>query len=346
MDAIVGQSPWVHSIRRRIAQVSKYASNVLITGPSGTGKEVIAKAIHRNGPRAVKPFVPVDCAAITGTLFASQLFGHEKGAFTGANFATLGAFRAADGGTIFLDEIGELEPELQAKLLRVIQSREVVPVGSHAGIPVDLRIVAATNRDLADEVRRGRFRLDLYYRLNVVSIETLPLKDRLEDIELLGNHFLAKIAKDTGVPLMRLSPEALDKLRSYDWPGNVRELLNVLERAAIFAEGEVIVPEGITLQPSGIDRPLPRPIATPDLGPSGTANRLQAALLDVEEAARNAESSQDGWPTLADVERTFIRVTLEHTHHNQSAAARLLRVDRRQLARKIKRYGLFIPRRG
>jgi DNA-binding NtrC family response regulator len=233
IDQIIGDSPWTQKVRKRISQVANYRYSVLISGPSGTGKELVARAVHTHGPRADKPFIPVNCAALPTGLFASQLFGHMKGAFTGAAFNAIGCFRAAEGGTIFLDEIGELDFELQAKLLRVIQERKVVPVGAHEGIPVDVRIVAATNRDLEAEVKAGRFRLDLFYRLNVVSIETASLASRPEDIEVLARHFLAKAAIENGDELKRLSPAAMSLLKAYDWPGNIRQLQNVLEGAIV-----------------------------------------------------------------------------------------------------------------
>ena len=242
LDRIVGVSPWAENVRRLIGVVAAHPSSVLVMGPSGTGKELIARAVHGASPRTRRPFIPVDCAVTTGTLFASHMFGHVKGAFTGAMTATLGCFRAAEGGTIFLDEIGEMELELQAKLLRVLQQRVVVPVGSHQEIPVDVRVLAATNRDLAAEVAAGRFREDLFYRLNVVAIRTVPLKDRLEDIPVLAACYLAELAARYGMPLCSLSAEAIGVLQGYSWPGNVRELQNVLERAVMFSAGEQIVP--------------------------------------------------------------------------------------------------------
>jgi len=245
IERIVGVSRWAAEVRRTIGVVAAHPSSVLVMGPSGTGKELIARAVHGASSRRRRPFIPVDCAVTTGTLFASHMFGHVKGAFTGAMTATLGCFRAADGGTIFLDEIGEMEPELQAKLLRVLQQRVVVPVGSHQEIPVDVRVLAATNRDLAAEVAAGRFREDLYYRLNVVAIRTVPLRDRPEDIPILAAAYLAEFSARYGMPMCSLSAEALDVLRAYAWPGNVRELQNVLERAVMFAVGEEIEPRAL-----------------------------------------------------------------------------------------------------
>ena len=193
-ETFVGVSDWARAMRAEIRRVAPYSSSVLISGPTGTGKELIARAIHRHSPRRDRPFIAVDCAAVTGTLFTSHLFGHVRGAFTGADRATPGYFRAAHGGTLFFDEVGELEQELQAKLLRVLQERTVTPLGSHKEIAVDVRIITATNRDLGELVRTGKFREDLYFRLNVVSLKTIPLKDRLEDLGDLAEHILANIA--------------------------------------------------------------------------------------------------------------------------------------------------------
>ena len=240
LDAIIGCSEWVEQTRAVIRAVAAYPSSVLITGPSGTGKELIARAIHNLSPRSARRFIPVDCASITGPLFASHMFGHLKGAFTGATFNAVGCFRAAEGGTIFLDEIGELDLELQAKLLRVLQERVVTPVGSHDGAPVDVRILAATNRELQQEVAAGRFREDLYFRLNVVSIQTRPLRERAEDIDVLAEHFLRRFAVENGMPWKRLSEAARKQLHAYPWPGNIRELENAIERAILFSPGELI----------------------------------------------------------------------------------------------------------
>jgi DNA-binding NtrC family response regulator len=242
----VGVSPWAEQVRRSIELVAVHQSSVLILGPSGTGKELIARAIHACSMRSKKAFIPVDCAVTTGTLFASHMFGHVKGSFTGATSSTLGCFRAADTGTIFLDEIGEMELELQAKLLRVLQQRVVVPVGAHQEIPVDVRVLAATNRDLSSEVQAGRFREDLFYRLNVVAIRTIPLRERIEDVPVLATKYLAELASRHGMPTGALSPESIEILQQYSWPGNVRELENVLERAVMFSSGDHIDPDALS----------------------------------------------------------------------------------------------------
>lgn len=340
MNELVGNSQWAHDVRRSIEQVAGCGASVLIVGPSGTGKELIAQAIHRHSLRADDPFVAVDCTSIPPSLFPSQLFGHVKGAFSGAARSTLGSFRAADGGTIFLDEIGELYPELQAQLLRVIQQRAVIPVGSHHSIPIDVRIIAATSRQLGEEVDLGRFRLDLYYRLNVVKIETTPLRDRPEDIEPLCRHFLNKLSIESDLPQKRLAASAIRVLLACDWPGNVRQLQNVLERAVVFTQPEEIADKHLLqlLEPE---------VATPAADGVEVVGRRPAAPGSGggREAGGHGygDDDLDSWPTLAESERRLIEETLQRTFYNQSAAARLLDIDRRLLARKIRKYGISVP---
>ena len=376
IDHIVGDSPWAQRVRKRILQVARYDYSVLITGPSGTGKELVARAVHAHSSREKEPFIPVDCATIPSGLFSSQLFGHLKGAFTGASHAAMGCFRAAEGGTIFLDEIGELDLDLQAKLLRVLQEKKVVPVGGHDPIPVNVRVLAATHRDLKAEVKAGRFRLDLYYRLNVVRVESDALKDRTDDIPVLTEHFLAKTSVDNGLPLKRLSKGALAKLKTFDWPGNVRELEHAIERAVVFTEGSVIGEsafddlgdESISDHDSEIyvsapatsasfERNLGRPPAVSaaddsfeeDLDEEEIASLPFVPPADSPAAEALSEephydATQGNWPSLAEIEMEHIKRTLKETFYNQSAAARLLDIDRKQLARKIKKYGLEVPR--
>lgn len=378
LDRIVGVSAWANQVRRAIEMVAGHQSSVLVLGPSGTGKELIARAVHACSKRVAKPFIPVDCAATTGQLFASHMFGHLKGSFTGATASTLGCFRAADGGTIFLDELGEMELELQAKLLRVLQQRTVVPVGSHQEIPVDVRVVAATNRELSREVSEGRFREDLFYRLNVVTIRTIPLRERPEDIPVLATRYLAELAARHGMPLCGLSAAATDALQSYSWPGNVRELENVLERAVMFSSGDEIDPDALTgfmmtggpIAVGGTFVSLPGAEATVPGGATSISGLVKAAsegliastslpgVFRVEPAIDAAPVSigrapapaidvpqarpvpGGDWPSLADVERMHLEKTLAVTLNNKSLAAKLLRIDRSVLRRKLQRHGL------
>jgi DNA-binding NtrC family response regulator len=350
IERIVGVSAWSDQVRRSIELVAAHQSSVLIMGPSGTGKELIARAVHACSTRAKKPFVPVDCAVTTGTLFASHMFGHVKGSFTGATSSTLGCFRAASGGTIFLDEIGEMELELQAKLLRVLQQRVVVPVGSHEETPVDVRVLAATNRDLAVEVNEGRFREDLFYRLNVVAIRTIPLRERPEDVAILAHRYLAELAARHGMPMCTLSPEALDVLRGYAWPGNVRELENVLERAVMFSSGDRIEPDvlgGLMSDPAASEVPKKGMAQIAAAANQGIVSATPVPGVFRVEPKMDAPAGledvvdTDNWPTLADVERLHLERTLAATVHNKSLAAKMLGIDRSVLRRKLVRYGLL-----
>jgi Nif-specific regulatory protein len=244
-DRMVGCSAAIRGVLELVQRVAPTTSTVLIQGETGTGKELVARAIHRASARAGRAFVAINCAAITETLLESELFGHAKGAFTGATAQKIGKIESAAGGTLFLDEISELAAPMQAKLLRVLQEREVEPVGGTRSIKVDVRILAATNRNLEQEVRAGRFREDLFFRLNVLSITTPPLRKRLEDIPLLAESFVIKVSKKYNVPVKALSARAQALLMEYDWPGNVRELENAIERAVVLGDAEEIVPEDL-----------------------------------------------------------------------------------------------------
>jgi Nif-specific regulatory protein len=244
-SGILGDSPAVRRLLQLVERVAPQDTTVLILGESGTGKELVARELHERSRRKQAPFVAINCAALTASLLESELFGHEKGAFTDASALKKGKFELADGGSMFLDEIGEMAPELQAKLLRVLQQREFERVGGSKTMRLDVRVIAATNRDLAAEVRRGAFREDLYHRLNVVALKTPPLRERREDISLLARHFMERSAARSGRRVVGISPEAERLLTAYEWPGNVRELENAVERAVVLGESEQILPEDL-----------------------------------------------------------------------------------------------------
>jgi transcriptional regulator with GAF, ATPase, and Fis domain len=275
---IVGRSNMIRPVLRKMAQVAATDATVLITGETGTGKELVARAIHRESARRDRALVKVNCAALSPTLIESELFGHEKGSFTGAVGRKIGRFELADGGTLFLDEIGELPMEVQPKLLRVLQDGEFERLGSAQSIKADVRVIAATNRDLSQEVRAGRFRMDLFYRLNVYPIIVPPLRQRQEDIPLLVEHFVRVLSKKMGKEITSVAPSALEALRSYHWPGNVRELANVIERAVITATGTV-------LQISNISETSQAP----------SPHKLNKTLAEVEREYIAAVSEATGW---------------------------------------------------
>lgn len=340
--AIVGQSPATVRLRADIDRAAPYSSNILITGPSGTGKELVARQVHAQGSRAKQPFVPVDCASMSGELMASQLFGHLPGAFTGANHAALGCVRAAHRGVLFLDEIGELDYALQAKLLRVLQERVVTPVGSHQGERVDVQVVAATNRNLRDEVRAGRFREDLYYRLHVIHLQTTPLRERVEDIPLLAATFLEQLAAE-GLPCCTLSPGAERVLAAYAWPGNVRQLRNVLEQSVIEACGPLLSAEQIVqLLDDWRHEEYPEAAFAPHAGAPDCDSELDPSESDVL-GLLDAETPPAAWPSLASLEREHLVRTLEHTFYNRAAASRLLGITRQSLLRKMERHAIRVP---
>jgi two-component system response regulator AtoC len=306
----------MQKLARVISQIARTTTTVLIVGESGTGKELIARAIHHQSPRHDKPFVAVNPAAIAETLIESELFGHEKGAFTGATRLKLGKFELAQGGTLFLDEIGTLKPELQAKLLRVLQEREIERVGSTHTIKMDVRIIAATNVDLKMAVSHGTFRDDLYYRLNVVPIDVPPLRERADDIPLLAEHFVRRYSREFGKPVLGIAPEALAVMREYSWPGNVRELQNVIERLVNLVEGPVI----------GVGD-LPLDLLLPD---------HRGKLRDAEALPLKRASDE--------FERQIVLRVMERVGWNQSEAARILGVHRNSLKIKLERWKIRGPR--
>jgi DNA-binding NtrC family response regulator len=312
---LIGESAPMRAIYRVIDAVSQNKSTVLLSGRSGTGKELVARTIHKRGPWADAPFVAINCAGLSETLLDSQLFGHRRGAFTGAISDHDGVFRAATGGTLLLDEIAEIPLALQAKFLRAIQEREVTPLGSTRPIPVDVRLIAATNRDIEREVREERFREDLFYRLNVVHMEMPPLAARADDVPLLVDHFIGRYAALYQVSPKRIAPEVLKRLEAHDWPGNVRELQNVIERAFALSASDAITIEDL---PASLGR-MTAGEPTSEAAPPG---------------------SLDEPLSLEDAERRLIAAALERTAGNKNEAARQLGIDRQRLYRKIEKYGL------
>src|SRR5690606_2401876 len=323
------RDPSMGQVVKLAEQIAPSSASVLITGESGTGKEVMARFIHARSPRSDRPFVSVNCAAIPDTLLESELFGHEKGAFTGAVARRLGKFEEANGGTLLLDEISEMDVRLQAKLLRAIQEREIDRIGGSKPVKVDIRVIATSNRNLADEVAKGTFREDLLFRLNVVNLKLPPLRSRPADVELLATHFIKKYAEANGVPERPLAPETLDALRKAPWRGNVRELENTMPRAVLLATGAQIELGDIRL-------------------PDGTAlaDAVGGGAAAATGAAGEASAGSLVGRTVADVERDLIIDTLKHCLGNRTHAANILGISIRTLRNKLKQYtdeGLVIP---
>ena len=308
LNEIIGKSQAMRSIFDLIERVAQATSNILITGESGTGKEVVAKAIHQQSPRAQKPFVAVNCAAIPDSLLESELFGHVKGSFTGATCDKKGLFEEAEGGTLFLDEIGDLDMALQAKLLRVLQERLIRPVGSNHSRPIDVRVIAATHRDLKKSITNGTFREDLYYRLTVIPIVMPPLRHRPEDIPLLAQHFLNKYSLMNGGRVTGFNHEAVQKLTALPWPGNVRELENLVERLVVLAKHPIILASDI---------------------PTGEERGFESFY----------GQATDDMPSLEDLERRYMALVLEKTGGKKEKAAQILGINRRTLYRKERDYG-------
>jgi two-component system, NtrC family, response regulator HydG len=312
---IIGRSRVMVDLLETVAQVAPSEATVLVTGESGSGKELIAGAVHYNSPRKDETFIKLNCAAVTETLLESELFGHEKGAFTGAHKRKEGKFRQADGGSLFLDEVGEMSLSMQVKLLRALQEMEFFRVGGEELLKVDVRVIAATNKDLLQEIEAGRFREDLYYRLNVVTLAVPSMADRKEDIPLLARHFMERFSRKNRKDVKGFSPHAMDQMLRYGWPGNVRELMNAVERAVVMSRSEYIQPDDLPLE---------------------VQNLQQEKVVDL-----SLQIPDEGVP-LERMEKETILKTLASTSGNKSEAARRLGITRKTLRKKLKNYGATI----
>ena len=324
LTSMIGQAPAMQEVFRSIGRLAGSSMTVLITGESGTGKELIARALHEHSPRADKPFVALNTSAIAAELLESELFGHEKGSFTGADARRIGRFEQADGGTLFLDEIGDMSPALQTRLLRVLAESEFYRVGGQTSIKVDVRVIAATNQDLARAVKEARFREDLYHRLNVIRINSPPLRQRRADIPLLLKHYLAESARELEAPSKTLDADALDRLQGYDWPGNVRQLVNATRRLTVTAPGTVITTEDIP----------------PDLGGSEPSQRAAQEWTRSLASWAERQLSHESGPlldtALPEFEKTLIQIAMSQTGGHRQEAAKLLGWGRNTLTRKMK----------
>jgi len=328
ISSMIGQATAMQEVFRTIGRLSRSSMNVLITGESGTGKELVARALHEHSPRVQQPFVALNTTAIAAELLESELFGHERGAFTGADRQRIGRFEQANNGTLFLDEIGDMSPDLQTRLLRVLAEGEFYRVGGQLPIHVDVRVIAATNQDLHEAVRNGRFREDLFHRLNVIHIETPPLRDRKEDIPLLITHYLDEAAKELGVANKHLTSDAAELLQRFDWPGNVRQLINACRRLTVTAPGDEIRTEDI-----------------PDeFGGSSRQAGSSEWLLSLARWARQQLDADPSKPllqiALPELERTLIRTALARSGGRRIEAARMLGWGRNTLTRKIRELGI------
>jgi two-component system nitrogen regulation response regulator GlnG len=329
VPAMIGRAPAIQEVFRTIGRLSRSSMSVLITGESGTGKELVARALHEHSPRAQKPFIALNTTAIASELLESELFGHERGAFTGADSRRIGRFEQADGGTLFLDEIGDMSPALQTRLLRVLAEGEFYRVGGQVPIRVDVRVIAATNQELMAAVQSGKFREDLFHRLNVIHIIVPPLRERREDVPQLLEYYLREAARELGIPPKRLAPDALGLLVRFDWPGNVRQLVNACRRLTVSAPGSEIRPEDIP----------------EELG--GQVGRLASSAewsLQLSRWAEGALHDRAGKPlldtALPEFERTLITAALAHAQGHRQEAAKLLGWGRNTLARKIREHGI------
>ncbi|WP_020592217.1 sigma-54-dependent transcriptional regulator [Kiloniella laminariae] len=340
--ALVFKDPATAAVLRLAEQIAPSDASVLVTGESGTGKEVMSRYLHSKSKRAKNHFISVNCAAIPENLLESELFGHEKGAFTGAISRRIGKFEEANGGTLLLDEISEMHPRLQAKLLRAVQEREIDRVGGTQPIKVDIRLLATSNRNLEEEVKKGNFREDLYYRLNVVNIEMPALRERPMDIEILAEHFIGKYAKSNGIAKPALTPEAKHQLLQHHWRGNVRELENTMHRAVLLSRDNLISPEAIMLTGSATFGPTPTatPSASPAVAPSIPGYPASGKAVASSQPMSGSEAAGGAMVgrTVADVERDLILNTLDHCLGNRTHAANILGISIRTLRNKLKLY--------
>lgn len=344
-SGIIGQSTTLAKVFKDLAKVAPTDSTVLVTGESGTGKELLVRALHANSKRADKPFVPINCGAIPKELLESELFGHEKGAFTHAIRSRPGRFELADGGTIFLDEIGEMDLSLQVKILRVLQEKEIERVGGTGVKKVDVRVVAATNRDLEREVAQGRFREDLYYRLNVIPLHLPPLRERGGDVLLLARHFLETFCRKKGRPVLALSNDAKRILQAYSWPGNVRELVNFMERLSILVEGDIVNPQDlpakildqvgdIGILPEPVEEtPLPAHVISQQVIPADPGVFAWPDLAILEQKGMNLKEFLDA------IEDRLIDEALTKADGVKNQAAEILGIKRTTLIEKLKKRG-------
>lgn len=324
-DAFIGESREMQKVYRRIIQVASSDSTVLVTGESGTGKELVARAIHRNSPRRDQPFVALDCSSLAENLLESELFGHVKGSFTGAIQTKTGLFRVADGGTLFLDEVANISLSTQAKLLRVLQERMVTPIGGTQPIPINIHLVAATNRSLKVMVSEGTFREDLFFRLNIIPIDLPPLRERKGDIQLITRHFLQKYNADLGKQIRGIAPDALAFLEEYPFPGNVRELENTIERAVVLTEGDIIHKEDLELS----DRDAPEPVIGGSYVPT-SAEELKEMKRHIRDKA------------VEEIEKAFVMSALERNNWNVTHAAEETGILRPNFQGMLKRLGISI----
>ncbi len=336
-DTLIGDSAAMQATRATITKVARSQAPVYISGESGTGKELVAKLIHAKGPRANKPFVPVNCGAIPNELMESEFFGHKKGSFTGANTDKEGLFLAADGGTLFFDEVADLPLHMQVKLLRAIQEKSVKPVGANQETPTDVRLLSATHKNLEKLVAEGKFRQDLYYRINVIDVNVPPLRKRGEDVVQLTSLILGKLSKETGSPRPDVNDEAMDALRAYTFPGNVRELENILERASTLCEDNIIKPKDLRLPESSAPNILPKPkkeLATDADTVTNNPTPKPSTEADAETSGLPLEDH------LSNIEKDAIVRALEKTRYNKTAAAKLLGMSFRALRYRLKKLDL------